>query len=116
VKARWQDWLILAFGAWLCLSPFWLVSYASPVSTAAWNSYVVGVLVVLFALAALARPRRWEEWVEIVLGIWLVISPFVLLFYGNEKGAAWNTIVLGLLIGADAIGVLTQDTAPRRLA
>jgi hypothetical protein len=108
MKARWQDWLILLAGAWLCFSPFWMAGYASPVSTAAWNSYVAGILVALFAILALTAPQRWEEWVEIVLAIWLVISPFVMLFYATENGAAWNTILVGLVIGADAIWIIAQ--------
>lgn len=116
MKTRWQDWVMLVLAAWLCLSPLWMPGYASSVSTAAWNSYAAGILVALFAIVALAAPRRWEEWVEILLGIWLVISPFVMLFYATERGAAWNTIVVGLLIGADAIGVLAQRPARTRTA
>jgi hypothetical protein len=106
---------MLVLGAWLFFSPFWMPGYASPVSTAAWNAYVFGILVALFAIAALASPRRWEEWVELVLGVWLIVSPFILLFYGNEKGAAWNTVIVGLLVCIDAIGVLgRQQGVPGR--
>jgi hypothetical protein len=114
MKARWQDWVMLGLAAWLCLSPFWMAGYASPVSTAAWNSYAAAILVALFAIVALAAPHRWEEWIEIVLGLWLVISPFLMLFYATEKGAAWNTIIVGLLIVADAAWVLAQQPEPAR--
>lgn len=103
---RWQDWVMLVFGVWLFLSPFWMPAYASTSSVAAWNSYVLGVLVVAFAWAALATRDLWEERVNLVLGIWLIIAPFVLRFYGAETGAAWNQIILGVLIGADAIWML----------
>lgn len=97
---------MLIFGAWLFFSPFWMVGYTTTGSIAAWNSYVLGVLVFAFAWAALATPRRWEEWIELVLGVWLVISPFILFFYKTEFGAAWNQIVLGILIAIDALWVL----------
>jgi hypothetical protein len=113
MKTRWQDWVMLALGAWLFVSPFWMVGYASPVSTAAWDSYVLGILVSIFTIAALASPRRWEEWIELVLAILLVISPFVLLFYANETGAAWNTIIVGVLIGTGAIWVLALQPSRR---
>jgi hypothetical protein len=103
---RWQDWLMLLFGVWLFVSPFWMPAYASTAGVAAWNSYVLGVLTVIFAWVALASGRIWEEWVNLALGIWLIIAPFVLRFYGTETGAAWNQIILGILIGADAIWVL----------
>lgn len=100
---RWQDWVMLIFGLWLFFSPFWMAGYATSGSIAAWNSYVLGVLVVGFAWAALATPQRWEEWIELALGVWLVISPFVLVFYKTEFGAAWNQIILGVLIAIDAL-------------
>ena len=110
---RWQDWVMLILGVWLFVSPFWMPAYASTTSVAAWNSYILGVLVVIFAWSAIARPQPWEEWVNLVLGIWLIIAPFVLAFYRGEPGAAWNQVVLGILIGADAIWALTQFSRPQ---
>ena len=74
MKTRWQDWFMLALAAWLFISPFWMAGYASSSSVAAWNSYILAVLVAAFAIAALATPQRWEEWVQLVLGVWLVIA------------------------------------------
>ena len=110
---RWQDWVMLILGAWLFLSPFWMPGYASTQSVAAWNAYVLGVLVVIFAWWAIVSPRPWEEWVNLVLGIWLIIAPFVLAFNTSEPGATWNQIIVGVLIGADAIWALTQYSHPQ---
>jgi hypothetical protein len=107
---RWQDWVMLVFGIWLFVAPFWMGGYESTGSVAARNSYILGILVFAFGWAALATARRWEEWVELVLGIWLIISPFVLGFWGAEHGAGWNQLILGILIGLDAIWALS---APR---
>ena len=103
---RWQDWVMLAFGIWLFVSPFWMLVYGSLMDVAAWNSYVMGVLVAVFAWGALAGARRWEEWLQLIFGVWLIVSPFVLMFYAIEPTAAWNTIALGILIGLDAIWAL----------
>ncbi len=108
---RWQDWVLLILGIWLFVSPFWMAGYASTEGVSAWNSYIFGVLVVAFAWAALAAYRRWEEWVELAIGIWLVISPFVLTFYHAERGAAWNHIILGVLVVIGALWALA--TSPR---
>ena len=105
-RNRWQDWVMLAFGVWLFFSPFWVAGYLSTASVGASNAYVLGVLVAGFALAALATGRRWEEWIQLVFGLWLIISPFALQFYLIEYGAAWNQIVLGVLIGIDAAWAL----------
>ena len=107
---RWQDWLMLALGIWLLVAPFWMAGYADRASVAAGNSYVFGILVIGFAWAALATAKRWEEWVQLAIGIWLVISPFVLRFWGSEHGAAWNTLAIGALVLADAIWALNDRT------
>ncbi len=110
---RWQDWVILILGAWLFFSPFWMTGYASSGSVAAWDSYVLGVAAVVFAIAALGTGQRWEEWVELVIGAWLIIAPFVLRFYTSEYGAAWNQIIVGILIAGDAIWVLAATPRER---
>ena len=98
---------MLLFGLWTFFAPFWMPAYASHSNEAAWSSYILGILVVIFAWAALATRKLWEEWVNLVLGILLIISPFVLQFYASQQGAAWNQIILGLLVGADAIWLLS---------
>jgi hypothetical protein len=40
------------------------------------------------------------SWLNIILAIWLVISPFVL-FLGNI--AMWNNVILGIIIAALAL-------------
>lgn len=105
---RWQDWVMLIFGVWLITSPFWMSGYMSAGSIAAWNSYISGVAVVAFAWTALATARSWEEWLALVLGFWLLLAPFILGFYGAQTGAAWNEMVLGVLLVIDSVWVLTQ--------
>lgn len=105
---RWQDWILLILGIWLFFSPFWLPGYMAATSVAAWNAYIFGVLVFAFAWAALTSPHRWEEWLQLAFGIWLLISPYVLGFSTHEAGAARNAVIVGILVGLDAIwGVST---------
>jgi len=98
---------MLAFAAWLFFSPH-ILNYTSATNVAAWNSYALGAAVAVFAIWALAYPQKWEEWVNIVLALWLIVAPFVLSFYQTEAVAAWNQVVLGLLVGGDAIWALAQ--------
>lgn len=100
-RQRWQDWLMLLFGAWLFVSPF-VLSSTSYTDVAAWDSYILGIAVAIFAVAALADRRVWEEWINLVLGIWLIIAPFLLGFH-METAATANHVVLGILIAGDAI-------------
>ncbi len=113
MKQRWQDWVMLVLGAWVFLSPFWMPAYLSRTDVAAWNSYIFGAIAFVLAWAALVTGQLWEEWVNLAVGIWLIIAPFVLRFFGPENGAAWNQIILGILMGIDAIWVLSLNRTHR---
>lgn len=98
---RWKDVAMLILGLWLLISPF-ILPYADYAGIAALNSYILGVGVMVFAAIALARPQLWEEQVNLVLGVWLFIAPFVLGFQA-ETAPMVNHIVVGLLIVGDAL-------------
>jgi len=107
-KQRWQDWVILVLGVWLFFAPFFM-AYGSLSGAAAWDSYAAGAIATLFAASALWSPAsKVEEWVNLVLGLWLVIAPFLIGFYASEATATWNHIILGVLIGGDAIWALAS--------
>jgi hypothetical protein len=108
-KQRWQDWVMLVFAIWLFFSPFFL-GYSSDARSAG-NAYVLGVLVAIFSIWALAAPQKWEEWINLLLGIWLIISPWVLRV-GGDSVATTNFVILGLLVGADALWAMSQRQIP----
>lgn len=103
---RWQDWVGLVLGIWLFLSP-WLLGYAA-MQAAAGSAWVIGIATIVFFGIALAKPQPWEEWVNIVLAVLLVLAPFVLGFM-DAGTAAWNHWIVGILIGGDAIWALAQQ-------
>lgn len=108
IKHRWQDAVALVLGVWLLFAPF-IIGYGSLNGLAAWNSYLVGAAVAIASAWALRVPEAWEESVivlNLVLGFWLVTSPYVLDFSPSKEAAAWNELVVGLLIAADAIWAL----------
>jgi len=109
-KRRWQDWVMLVLGIWFTFSPF-MLGYPDPTGIAAINSHVFGAIVTVLATAALMRPRMWEEWVNLALGLWLIAAPFVLTF-GTDRLAAINHILIGMLITADALWALMDVRAP----
>ncbi len=106
-EARWQDWTNVLFGAWLILAPFIGIGVSGDV--AAINSYVIGVLVVLFAFAAISHTDLWKEYSNLVLGLWLIIAPFVLSFTALV-GPTYNQILMGLLISGVALAAILQKT------
>jgi hypothetical protein len=43
--------------------------------SASWTAWVLGVVVAVFSIAALNRARPWEEWINLIAGVLLFISP-----------------------------------------
>jgi len=105
VARRWQDWANLILGAWIFVSP-WFMSYGG--TTAALNAYVMGGGIVVFALIAAYMPKAWEEIINMLLGVWLVVSPFVLGFSASTV-IALHTVVVGILATAFAIWAMSNE-------
>jgi hypothetical protein len=92
---RWQDWVNLLLGIWLFLSP-WLVGYVSASMPAAWNAWILGVALVVFSAIAVSMPQMWEEVINILIGIWMVISPWVVGFSAT-RSAETNAVIVGIV-------------------
>ncbi len=95
---HWEDWVGAVLGLWLLVSPS-VLEYGE--ITASQNAALVGFLLIAIEFVVLSVAfRAWEEWISVVLGAWLVVSPWVL-------GAAWvptvNFVIVGLLVLALAL-------------
>ena len=77
-KIRWQEWINMALGLWLFVSPFF--GFGSVNGAAAVNGYVFGAIVIMLSGAALFLSQVWEEWINMAIGVWLFVAPFVLSF------------------------------------
>ena len=96
-------------GIWLFLSPFVFDLYTSGVmTTVVWHSFFMGVVLIAVSIVAVYHQHLWEEVIYLMIGFWLVASPFVLGFTG-EKIAMMNHILIGVFIGIDAIVVILQS-------
>jgi hypothetical protein len=104
---RWQDWGNLLIGAWLFVSP-WVMPYPSDMPNAMWNAYVLGAGIVIFAACAVYMPRVWEEGLNTILGIWMIVSPWVLEF-SSVRTVTVNAIIVGLLVIIFAVWAMTRD-------
>jgi hypothetical protein len=95
VVDRFQDWINLVLAAFLFVSP-WLFGFTSH-SLASWNAWICGAVIAALALAAIVRFAEWEEWINVALGAWLVIAPWILGFTA-VAAAMWTHVILGLVI------------------
>ncbi len=96
---QWEDWTSWALGLWLLLSPWALFFDSEP--RALENALAIGALVIIAEIVELSIFRDWEEWINVVLGAWLAVSPWAL---GIASDAArWNFLVVGALVIALAL-------------
>jgi hypothetical protein len=100
LPAPWQDTVNLMLGIWLAVSP-WILPYANQ-HVPAWNARVTGVAIAAAAAAALIAYQLWQEWVNMILAAWLIVSPWFLGFSGLEP-AFYNQLAVGVVVGILAL-------------
>jgi hypothetical protein len=91
---QWEDWCNWLLGIWLCISPWALRFDLEPKATQA--AVISGVLIILAEVMTLSVYRAWEEWINVMLGAWLIISPWLLDISASTVSV--NFIVVGLLV------------------
>jgi hypothetical protein len=69
----------LILGAILFFSP-WVFGFDS--GRASENAHIAGIVIAILAVAALAAFAIWEEWLNLVVGLWTLVSPWLLGFEG----------------------------------
>lgn len=56
--------------------------------------------------------NKWQDWVNLVLAVWLFISPWALSFYPGGAAAlpaaAWTAWVLAIVIGVFSVAALVK--------
>ena len=67
----------ILLAAFLFTTP-WLFAYANEVVR--WDMWIVGAAIMAVALLAIFAYAAWEEWVNTMLGVWLIVSPWLLGF------------------------------------
>jgi hypothetical protein len=98
---KWQDWINLILAIWLFISPWVLGFYpggAVASMSASWTAWVLGVIVAVFSIAALNRAQPWEEWINLIAGVLLFISPLVFSYYTVTVAGMWSTLIVGALV------------------
>ncbi len=101
---QWEDWTSWLLGIWLLLSPWALFFDHEPLARD--NALAVGVLIIVAEIVELSIFRHWEEWINVVLGVWLAVSPWAL---GLQNAAArWNFLIVGVLVIALALYELRE--------
>jgi hypothetical protein len=84
----------LVLGAFLFFSP-WIFGFTADAPST--NARICGLVIAVVSIAALALFAIWEEWLNLIVGLWLIASPWVLGFAGTA--AALNVhLAVGFLV------------------
>jgi SPW repeat len=95
-NAKWCDVANLILGAVLLFSP-WIFGFDA--GRASENATIAGIAIVVLAIAALAAFAVWEEWLNLIVGLWTLVSPWILGFQGT------TAMTVHVVIGA-AVAIL----------
>jgi hypothetical protein len=109
---RWQDWATVVVGVLLFIAPF---AFGAAGSAAAWTAYIGGILLAVAGLWSVSSPTiRYTDWAEVVLGVLLILAPFVVGF-AAMTAIAWSVWIAGILAVVLGGWVLLSDRG-RQLA
>ncbi len=87
-------------GLWLFVSP-WV--YGAFGNSNAWNSWIVGALIFVFALIRLNRPSATGfSWFNSILAIWVFFSPWIY-GYTATPGRLINSLIIGIVVFCAAL-------------
>jgi hypothetical protein len=61
------------------------------------NAIILGIVVAILAATRFSGATRpWASWVDAIIGVWLIISPWVYGFAGQSF--MWNYIIVGIIM------------------
>jgi formate hydrogenlyase subunit 3/multisubunit Na+/H+ antiporter MnhD subunit len=102
----------LILGAFLFVSP-WIFNFdAGKMSQ---NATIAGIIIVILAIAALAAFAVWEEWLNLIVGLWTLVSPWVLAFQANRTATTVHVIVGVVVAILAAVELWLMSQNPPRL-
>jgi hypothetical protein len=103
---RWQDQAILLLGVWLFASP-WVLGIAAS-SLAAANAFIAGLVMVALAAFDLVRTYVWAVVFNLLVGLWVAISPWMVDAL-HVPAMATNFLVVGVATIVLALWELRSD-------
>jgi SPW repeat-containing protein len=117
---KWQDWGVLVLGILLVVAP-WIFGTATTQALIAWNAGIVGVALVASTLWTFAQASvsatEWGyiAWLQLILGAWLIIAPWLLGFAAITT-AAWTAWIIGILVVVISVWKLLEVRRQRTQA
>lgn len=91
---EWQDWLLLALGMAICVSPSLADSGYDNVSGV--SAVVTGLIIIFVAQLEIVALSRWEEIINLICGAWIAAAPVLLGYSGRLR--LWHFGLGGLVV------------------
>lgn len=103
---RWQDQLILVLGLWLIVSP-WVLAYPAG-SAQMINAVVSGLVLAVLSAFELYKTYFWAVVANLLVGIWVAISPWILRV-ADQGTVMWNELIVGIAVAVLALWEMRTD-------
>jgi len=113
-KEKVADVINLVLGTGLFLAP-WVIGFPAE-STVSWNAWLSGILIAAVAIAALGAFAEWEEWLNVIVGLWVAASPWLVDFSANVTATRLHVIVGILVAVVGAVRIWLVHSNPPRVA
>lgn len=114
VTKRWQDQVNAMLGLWLIVSP-WVLDYTGTrmltmgmPNAAVWTALIIGVAAVVLSFMDIYAHKAWEMALDAVVGLALMLAPWVLGF-SSQSVPATNDLLVGFVLTAIAIWSLQSE-------
>lgn len=99
------DLVNLLLGIGLFVSP-WAFGFAN-LQAASWNAWASGALIAALAAAALWLFAEWEEWLTLIVGLWVATSPWFAHFSTHDTATTLH-VIGGIVVAAIAAARIWQ--------
>ena len=102
----WEDWCGMLLGALIVASPWFPIQDHSPIverQTMILNTVAIGLVVFGLSQLEYVALQRWQEVATILVGLWLIVSPYVFGYSGEGFLRIYHTslgavaVILGVL-------------------
>ncbi|NOT78081.1 MAG: SPW repeat protein [Bacteriovoracaceae bacterium] len=111
-KLKWTLSLNYVIGFWVFILP-WTLGPGfknNAVNVAMWNFLFIGLSVIV--LSSLTQKTKamfsWEYWLLVLTGIWLMVSPWFLLYFDRTL-LMWNSIIFGMALASANAFIIPID-------
>ena len=112
---RLRDWVVGLLGLWMWVSP--RVMHITGIQPEAiWCAWLAGAAIILVTVGSRFVVETWSPWQDgtnAVLGLWLMVSPWVLGFAAHAT-ARTNSIVVGFFVTVLALWGMFVETDLRK--